>query len=113
MFTLVATVHVIIAVMLILLVLVQDSKGGAGMFSGGSSQSILGATGGATLLTRITRYSAIVFAVTSILLTIYTSRRGMSVFEGAPPPPASTTAPTPNPTAPAQNAPATESAPKK
>lgn len=87
MFTLIATIHVIVAVMLVLLVLVQDSKGGAGMFAGGSSQSILGATGGATLLSKMTRFAAIIFALCSILLTIYTSRKGSSVTEGAPLPP--------------------------
>lgn len=83
--------------MLVLLVLVQDSKGGAGMFAGGSSQSILGATGGASLLAKMTRVTAVVFALTSIMLTIYTSRMGSSVTEGAPIPQAvapATSAPT-------------------
>jgi preprotein translocase subunit SecG len=93
MYDLIATLHVIVSIMLILLVLVQDSKGGAGMFAGGSSQSILGATGGATLLSKLSRGAAIVFALTCIMLTIYTSRHGTSVVDGAALPPAPATPP--------------------
>lgn len=69
--TLLAVVHIIIAVLLVLVVLVQDSKGGglSGIASGGN-QSIFGATGGATLLVKITRYLAIGFMVTCIALTV-------------------------------------------
>lgn len=112
MYDLIATVHIIVTVVLILLVLVQDSKGGAGMFAGGSSQSILGATGGATLLAKLSRGTAILFAITCIMLTIYTSRHGASVVDDAAIPaavtvPAATTeTPVTTEAAPAKDAPA-------
>lgn len=105
MYTLVATIHVIVSVVLILLVLVQDSKGGAGMFAGGSSQSILGATGGATLLSKLSRGAAVIFAFTCIMLTIYTTRQGASVVDGAAlPPPAVVETPAATESAPAKDA---------
>ena len=104
MFSLIATIHVIVTVVLILLVLVQDSKGGAGMFAGGSSQSILGATGGATLLAKLTRGTAITFAITCISLTIYTTRQGQSVIDNTP---------IPTGTTPPAAPPATDAAPAK
>jgi preprotein translocase subunit SecG len=90
MFTFVATLHVLVAIGLIFMVLIQDSKGGAsgGMFGGGGSQSILGATGAATLFVKITRWLAVVFALTCMTLTILVASRSGSVLEGAEPPPA-------------------------
>ncbi len=113
MFNLVATIHIIVTVILILLVLVQDSKGGAGMFAGGSSQSILGATGGATLLAKLTRVMAITFALTCIMLTIYTARRGESVTEGVAAPAIPSQPTSPMEMAPAAETPKAETAPKK
>lgn len=85
--TLIAVVHIIIAVLLVLVVLVQDSKGGglSGMASGGN-QSIFGATGGATLLVKITRYLAIGFMVTCVALTVLSVKHsGKSVIDGMAP----------------------------
>ena len=91
--TFVAVVHVITALVLIALVLLQDSKSGGlgGAFGGGGSNSILGATGGATLAQKMTRGAAVVFAITSLTLTV-TSRGGKSVVDNMPtPPPAAAT----------------------
>ena len=89
MFTFVATLHVVIAIGLIFMVLIQDSKGGAtgGMFGGGGSSSILGATGAASLFVKVTRWMAVFFALSSIALTVLVARRSGSVLEGAEPPP--------------------------
>jgi preprotein translocase subunit SecG len=84
MLTLVAVVHILTAVTLILLVLVQDSKGGAmgGMFAGGGSNSILGATGATNLFVKLTRAAAIIFAITCLLLVILSAQERKSVLEG-------------------------------
>jgi len=79
-FTIVATFHILVAVFLILLVLIQDSKGGAGMF-GGSSNTVMGATGAASFLVKLTRGVAIVFASTCIVLTIMSAKEGKSVID--------------------------------
>lgn len=80
--TFVAVVHVITALVLIALVLLQDSKssGLGGAFGGGGSNSILGATGASTLAQRLTRGAAIVFAITSLSLTLI-SKQNKSVVD--------------------------------
>lgn len=89
--TLVGIIHVITALVLISLVLLQDSKGDGvgGAFGGGTSNSVLGATGATTLAQKMTRWAAIVFAVTSISLTAL-SRKPKSVVEDLPAAPAAT-----------------------
>jgi preprotein translocase subunit SecG len=86
----IAIVHVLTALALIALVLLQDSKsdGLGGAFGGGGSNSILGATGGATLAQKLTRWAAFVFAMTSIGLTIAANRKSSVVDSLATPPPA-------------------------
>jgi preprotein translocase subunit SecG len=73
-----AVLHVLIAVALILVILVQDPKGGsAGLFGGGGgSNSIFGATGTPTLLSKFTRYLGVAFAVTCIGLSLNSCQQG-------------------------------------
>jgi preprotein translocase subunit SecG len=70
MVTVIALIHIIVCFLLIALVLLQDPKssGGGSVFGGGGSNSLLGATGAVTFLTRITRYSAIIFGITCLIL---------------------------------------------
>jgi preprotein translocase subunit SecG len=88
--TFVAILHVITAVVLIALVLLQDSKGGGGLGSmgGGGSNSLMGATGAATLAQKMTRYAAVIFAITSISMTVL-SRQSSSVVDNLVAPAAS------------------------
>ncbi len=83
--TLIAIIHVLTALTLIALVLVQDSKsdGLGGAFGGGGSNSILGATGASTLAQKLTRGAAIVFAITSLSLTMISNKKS-SVVENLP-----------------------------
>lgn len=85
MMTLILIVQIIACLFLIALVLLQDPKasGGSAMFGGTGSNTVVGATGGATLLQRLTRYSAIVFGVCCLLLTMMSRREASSgsVFE--------------------------------
>jgi preprotein translocase subunit SecG len=81
MITFVAVVHIIFAVILIALVLVQDSKGGALGIGGSTSNSVLGATGGTTLATQATRVVAVLFAITCIALTYLTASGTGSVLD--------------------------------
>lgn len=106
--TFVAILHILVAIVLISLVLVQDSKSGSlgGAFGGGGSNSILGATGAATLAQKLTRWTAIVFAGTCIILSILAARSSKSILDGASIP--ATSAPV---TAPATTAPETTTAP--
>jgi preprotein translocase subunit SecG len=86
MIYLIGTIHVIVCVFLILVVLLQQGKSAdlAGAFGGQGSQTAFGPRGAANLLTRLTTWSAIVFMLTSITLTIMMARSGgsHSVLEG-------------------------------
>lgn len=71
MFGIVLTIHLIIAVLLVALVLVQHGKGadaGANFGGGGSSQSVFGSGGSATFLSRLTAIVATSFFITSLVL---------------------------------------------
>ena len=119
MVILLTILHVIVAVFLILVVLLQTGKRAdlAGAFGGGGSQTAFGARGAATLLSRLTAWSAGIFMVTSLVLSLMASSgaggRG-SVLDSVPATaPASTPAPTePPPTTPAPT-PAPAQAPTK
>lgn len=112
MLTILLTVlHVLVAGFLILVVLLQTGKRAdlAGAFGGGGSQTAFGARGAATLLGRLTTWSAIIFMLTSLTLSLLASSSGRgsgSVLDALPATntPASTAPATP--TAPAPAAPA-------
>lgn len=77
--------HVIICLFLIGVVLLQQGKSAdlAGAFGGQGSQTAFGPRGAANLLTRLTTWSAVLFMVTSISLTILMSRSSeRSVLSG-------------------------------
>jgi len=81
MLTFLAIVHVLIAFGVIFFVLLQDPKGGAaGVFGGGGggSNTVFGSTGAATFLTKVTRWLAILFAASCIMLVYYTTHGGRS-----------------------------------
>lgn len=79
----VSIIHVIVAVALIGLVLVQDSKGGGALGIGGGSNSLLGATGAQTLAEKLTKIVATLFAITAITLGYLGSQSQKSVLDGA------------------------------
>jgi preprotein translocase subunit SecG len=69
-------VHVIVCIALILIILLQTGKGAdiGAVFGGGSSQTVFGSTGAATFLSKITIGAAVVFMITSIVLTYFSGR---------------------------------------
>src|SRR5580704_2136823 len=87
--------HVIVCIFLIIVVLLQQGKSAdlAGAFGGQGSQTAFGPRGAANLLTKLTTYSAIIFMLTSIGLTIMLARAGgdHSVLSGASHPATQTT----------------------
>jgi preprotein translocase subunit SecG len=117
---LLTTIHVIVSVFLIIVVLLQSGKAAdlAGAFGGMGSQTVFGPRGSATVLTRATTISAIVFMITSLSLSVIgTSATGTApgsdILDRISAPaqtsaPATTPAATPAPAAPA---PATTPAP--
>ncbi len=63
-------VHVLVSLAIIGLVLIQQGKGAdaGASFGGGASQTVFGAAGSATFLTRTTKWLAIIFFSTSLSL---------------------------------------------
>lgn len=86
MLTALTILHLFIAVLLILFVLLQDSKGDAsGIIGGGGNKSVFGSTGASSFLAKATRTIAFFFAVSSIgLVYITTSKSGKSVIDSMP-----------------------------
>jgi len=87
-FTVVIVLHVLVALAIIGLVLLQHGKGadmGSG-FGGGSSGSLFGATGSANFLSRATAALATIFFLTSLGLAYFATHKpkaaGSSVMEG-------------------------------
>lgn len=77
MITILLTVlHVIVCLFLIVVVLLQSGKAAdlAGAFGGMGSQTAFGPRGSATLLSKATTISAILFMVTSMSLSILATR---------------------------------------
>lgn len=76
MSVLITILHVIVCVILILAVLLQSGKAAdlAGAFGGMGSQSVFGPRGAATLLTKLTTISAVLFMITSLGLWILSSK---------------------------------------
>ena len=73
-----ATLYVLVCFLLLVVVLLQQGKGGdiAGAFGGASSQTAFGARAGATVLTRATAVLAALFMVGSFLLGVMGKRGG-------------------------------------
>ncbi len=67
--------HVVVAVSLILFVLLQAGKGaGIGAAFGGSSETLFGTSGPQGLMGKLTTAAAILFMVTSLLLSFFGAR---------------------------------------
>jgi preprotein translocase subunit SecG len=104
LYYLVLTIYVIVCFVLMLVVLLQQGKGGdiANAFGGGSSQAAFGARAGATVLSRATTICAVLFVVGAVVLGIMGNSQGSSVIGGrAPAAPTAPAGSTPPP-APAQ-----------
>src|SRR6266852_6133205 len=80
-------VHIIVCIGLILVVLFQAGKGaGLGnLFGGGGGDQLFSAPSGSAFIRKVTTGMAIVFIITSVTLTLLTSRRrNRSLLESLP-----------------------------
>ncbi|MDD2806144.1 MAG: preprotein translocase subunit SecG [Elusimicrobiales bacterium] len=72
MYTLIVTLHVILAFVIIISILVfQTSKGSALSMFGGGGDALFNAASGTSFIKKFTAVAAGLFALTSILLTIF------------------------------------------
>ena len=86
MYYLLLFVHVVVCIFLIIVVLLQSGKAAdlAGAFGGMGSQTAFGPRGSATLLSKATTISAVLFMITSMSLSIMATRNaglGATVLE--------------------------------
>jgi preprotein translocase subunit SecG len=89
MYILILLIHIIVCIFLIIVVLLQSGKAAdlAGAFGGMGSQTTFGPRGSATLLSRATTISAVLFMITSLSLSILATRSaglGTTVLQGTP-----------------------------
>jgi len=86
MIILVTIIHIIVSLFLIVVVLLQSGQSGdiAAAFGGMGSQTAFGPRGAATALSKATTWSAVIFMVTSITLSVAASRHSgpKSVLQG-------------------------------
>jgi len=89
MYILILLIHIVVCIFLIIVVLLQSGKAAdlAGAFGGMGSQTTFGPRGSASLLSRATTISAVLFMVTSLSLSILATRNaglGTTVLEATP-----------------------------
>jgi preprotein translocase subunit SecG len=115
MYILLMIIHVLVSIFLIIVVLLQSGKAAdlAGAFGGMGSQTAFGPRGSATLLSKATTISAVLFMITSLSLSILATKSaglGATVLDSSSSKsaPAKKAAPAPAP-APVQPAPGSTS----
>lgn len=85
MTTIVLIIHLIVSFFLIFIVLIQSGKGAElGAAFGGSSQTLFGARGAATLFSKLTTIAAVVFMLTSLTLAVFTSKSSSVLKDTTP-----------------------------
>ena len=82
--TIVVVVHVIVAIGIVGLVLLQQGKGAdaGASFGAGASQTVFGASGTGNFLVRATTVGATIFFITSLFDLMVNLRPNHSVFDG-------------------------------
>ena len=78
--------HILVSVALIAIVLLQSGKGAemGASFGASGSQSVFGAGGGSTFMSKLTTGAAIIFMLTSLTLAYRSSQPGTSsIMKGA------------------------------
>ena len=85
--TLIVVIHVIVAIVIVGLVLLQQGKGAdaGASFGAGASQTVFGASGSGNFLVKATTIAATIFFITSLALAIFArNERGISNNAGLP-----------------------------
>lgn len=118
MLILITLLHIVVCLFLVAVVLLQSGKGAemGASFGSGGSQSVFGAGGGTTFLSKLTTGAAVIFMLTSLTLAYLSgSPSSSSIMAGKVKPATTGKAPAamPQPSAPApvQGAPAAPAAP--
>ncbi len=89
MYTALIGLHVFACIFLIAVVLLQTGKGAdmGAVFGGGSSETVFGSSGAGNFLTKLTTGIAILFMLTSLVMTYGLARQtSQSLFDAVPAP---------------------------
>ncbi|ANF82731.1 preprotein translocase subunit SecG [Acinetobacter sp. NCu2D-2] len=80
--TFVLVVHIILAILMIVLILVQHGKGAdaGASFGGGGAATVFGASGSGNFLTRLTAVFTALFFVTSLTLAIFAKKQTTDAY---------------------------------
>ncbi|WP_151766395.1 preprotein translocase subunit SecG [Acinetobacter seifertii] len=105
MHSFVLVVHIILAVLMIALILVQHGKGAdaGASFGGGGAATVFGASGSGNFLTRLTAVLTALFFVTSLTLAVFAKKHTTEAYSlktVQTTAPAQTTSPETSPNAP-------------
>ncbi len=87
MYSLFVFLHIFVCVGLILVVLFQAGKGaGLGnLLGGGGGDQLFSAPSGSAFIKKVTTFMAVIFVITSVMLTIFSSRKNQrSLLESLP-----------------------------
>jgi preprotein translocase subunit SecG len=80
MYSFVLVVHILLAILMIGLILVQHGKGAdAGASFGGGAATVFGASGSGNFMTRLTAILTALFFITSLTLAVYAKKQTQSV----------------------------------
>ena len=85
--TIIVVVHLVVAVIIVGLVLLQQCKGAdaGASFGAGASQTVFGASGSGNFLVRATTVAAVIFFITSLSLSLVAKNQtGFSSTTGLP-----------------------------
>lgn len=82
MFTFILAIHIIVAISMIGLILIQHGKGAdaGASFGAGASGTVFGAAGTANFLTRATAGLTVVFFITSLTLAVHARKQADDQF---------------------------------
>ena len=80
MHSFILVVHIILAVLMIGLILVQHGKGADAGASGGGAATVFGASGSANFLTRLTAILTALFFVTSLTLAVFAKKQSSEAY---------------------------------
>ena len=82
MHSFVLIVHIILAVLMIALILVQHGKGAdaGASFGGGGAATVFGASGSGNFLTRLTAILTALFFVTSLTLAVFAKKQTTDAY---------------------------------
>lgn len=86
MYSFVLVVHILLAILMIGLILVQHGKGAdaGASFGGGGAATVFGASGSGNFMTRLTAILTALFFITSLTLAVYAKKQtqGVNILPG-------------------------------